>query len=79
MNSLYQQLNRPNQSVKQMMDMVRSAKNPGAVMQMLVNNNPQMAQVMQVVQQNGGDPKTAFYNLAKQRGVDPEQILSMLR
>lgn len=82
MNSLYQQLGGQTgqqMNFKQMLNAVRSAQNPNAVMQMLVQQNPQMQQVMQVVQQNGGDPRAAFYNLARQKGVDPEQILSMLK
>ena len=38
-------------------------------------NNPQMKQVMDYINANGGDPKTAFYKLAKEKGVDPETIL----
>lgn len=41
-------------------------------------NNPQMQQVMQYIQQNGGNAKQAFYNLAQQRGIDPQIILNQL-
>lgn len=41
--------------------------------------NPNYQQAQQLIQQNGGDAKAAFYNLAQQMGVDPEQILSQLR
>lgn len=41
--------------------------------------NPQMRQVMDVVQKSGGDPQQAFYALARQKGVDPEQVLAALR
>lgn len=36
-------------------------------------------QQQQVVRVNGGDAKKAFYDMAKQKGVDPNAILSMLR
>lgn len=65
--------------IKQMMNMVRSAGNPQAMLQSMVQNNPQMKQVMDIVSQSGGDPKTAFYKMAEEKGVDPEQVLSMLR
>ena len=65
--------------IKNMMNMVRSAGNPQAMLQSMVQNNPQMQQVMNIVNQAGGDPKTAFYKMAEEKGVDPEQILSMLR
>ena len=49
------------------------------MMQMMAQQNPQISQVMNFVQQNGGDPKTAFYKLAEQRGVNPDEVLQMLR
>lgn len=48
------------------------------MLQSLAQQNPQMQQVMNLVNQTG-DPKTAFYKMAEEKGVDPEQILSMLR
>ena len=65
--------------IRNMLNMVRSAGNPQAMLQSMVQNNPQMQQVMNIVNQAGGDPKTAFYKMAEEKGVDPEQILSMLR
>ncbi len=41
-------------------------------------NNPQMQQVMQYIQQNGGNAKQAFYTLAQQKGVDPNEVLRQL-
>ena len=43
-----------------------------------VNNNPQIKQVMEYINQNGGDPQTAFYKLAKEKGVDPNEILKQV-
>ena len=65
--------------IKQMMNMVRSAGNPQAMLQSMVQNNPQMKQVMDIVNQSGGDPKAAFYKMAEEKGVNPDQVLSMLR
>lgn len=45
----------------------------------MMMNNPQYQQVMEYVNQNGGNPKDAFYKLAKEKGVDPEEILKQLR
>lgn len=61
------------------MNMVRSAGNPMAMLQNMAQTNPQLRQVMNVVNTSGGDPKTAFYKIAKEKGVNPEQVLSMLR
>ena len=39
----------------------------------------QIRQAMEYVRSNGGDARTAFYKLAKQKGVDPESVLRSLR
>ena len=65
--------------IKQMMNMVKMSQNPQAMIQQLMMNNPQMQQVMQIVKQHGGDPMKAFYEVAKERGVDPEEIMNMLK
>lgn len=62
--------------VKQAMNMAQAAANPNAMVQRLLSQNPQ---VQQLIQQAGGDPKRAFYTLAQQMGVDPEQILAQLK
>ena len=84
MNSLYQQMNQQQignnlGSIKQMMNNIRSSANPNAMLQSMMAKNPQLQQIMNFVRQSGGDPKTAFYNLAKQKGIDPQQILNMLK
>lgn len=67
------------QPVRQMMSAVRSAQNPQAALNNLIMNNPQMKQVMDIVQKHGGDPMAAFRAEAEARGVDPEEILRMLK
>lgn len=82
MNSLYQQLNKtslPNNSIKQMMNLLKNSNNPQALLQMMINQNPQLQQVMNLINQNGGDAKQTFYALAKQKGVNPDDILNMLK
>lgn len=65
--------------INQMIGMVKAAQNPQAAVSQLAQSNPQMQQVMNVVNQNGGNAKQAFYNLCQQRGVDPNSILSQLQ
>lgn len=79
MNSLYNQLNAGTSlpsNLKNMIDMFKSSNNPQMLIQNMLQNNPQ---VRNIIQQNGGDPKTAFYNLARQKGINPDEILNMLR
>ena len=62
-----------------MMQMARSAGNPNAMFAQMMQNNPQMRQVMDVINQYGGDSQKAFYAIAQQRGVNPDEILNMLK
>lgn len=45
------------------------------MLNLAMNRNPQMKQVMEYIQANGGDPKAAFYKKAAEMGVDPEEFL----
>ena len=70
---ILQQLNTP--AMSRIQQAVQLAKgNPMALMQ-----GPQYQQAMNLIQQAGGDARTAFYNLARQKGVDPDQLISMLK
>lgn len=40
---------------------------------------PGMNQVLDLVQQSGGDAQQFFYNLAEKKGVDPESILNQFK
>lgn len=65
--------------IKEMVNLIKSSKNPQSMIQSMINQNPQMKQVMEMVNKNGGNPKDAFYALAKQKGVNPDDILNMLK
>ena len=64
--------------IKQMMNMVMSSRNPQAMVNQMLQNNPQYKQVMDIVNQNGGDPKKAFYELARQKGINADEFLRTL-
>lgn len=57
---------------------ILSALKSGNPAQLLMNN-PQMREIMEYVQSNGGDAKAAFYKKAEEMGIDPDTILSQLR
>lgn len=63
--------------IKNMMQMLNSVQNPQAVLNMLAQKNPQFAQVMHLVQ--GRNPQEVFYEMCKQRGVNPDDILNQLK
>ena len=49
------------------------------MLQSMVQNNPQMQEIMEIVNKSGGDPKAAFYKMAEEKGVNPDEILNMLK
>lgn len=64
--------------IKDMVGMIKGARNPQAMLSQMASNNPQMKSVLDMVQ-TGGDPRQMFFNACKQKGIDPEQILSMMK
>lgn len=86
MNSLYQQLNPaktqvPNNlmNIKKLMNTVKGVQNPQQILANMAQNNPQMRNVMSLVQNSGLSPKDLFYKMAKEQGVNPEEILRALQ
>lgn len=86
MNSLFQQIcGRTQQTApanNNIIGMYKALQGSGSPQQMLMSlaqQNPQVANIMREVQASGGDPKSLFYDKARQMGVDPNTILSMLK
>ena len=52
---------------------------PENLMTALLNSDPRMEQVFNFINQNGGNPEQVFYMLARQKGADPNQVLSQVR
>lgn len=67
------------QQLKGIMNQVRMAQNPQLMLNQLLMTNPQIQQAFDLIKQSGGDPKTTFYNYAKQLGVDPQMVLNSLQ
>ena len=65
--------------IKQMMSMIRSAQNPTAMLNQMAMNNPNLKQVMDIVGQYGGDANKAFVEFTKQNGINPQEIMDMLK
>ena len=65
--------------IKQMMNMVKMSRNPQMAMNQLMQNNPQLKQAMDFVNASGKDAKGAFYALANQMGVSPQDVLDSLK
>lgn len=65
-------------NVKNLMQLFKSAQNPTQALQNLVQQNPNIAQIMQAANGMGG-LKNLFYQQAQQMGIDPDAILSQLK
>lgn len=83
MNQLYNQLNNQQQSLnvqsinnlKQTFQKVKMMANPMGYL----NSIPEMKNVMGLINQNGGNAKDLFYQLAEQKGVNPDDVLDMFK
>lgn len=81
MNQLFQQLNpqssgvRLNNPIVNLFNRVKLMTNPVQY----INNSPELKSVRDMVNQNGGDARQVFYQLAQQKGIDPNQILDMFK
>lgn len=78
-NNTNNQRNSVPSSLFAVFNQIRNSPNPNQAMQQLLNSNPQYQGIMEYINQNGGNAKSAFYNMAAQKGVDPNSILSQLR
>ena len=58
---------------------LKTAQNPNAMFQNMVQTNPQLQQVMNFINQNGGNAKQLFYQQAQQKSVDPNIIINNLK
>jgi len=55
-----------------------SLSNPQTMMNQMLMNNPNVQQALTFIKQAGNNPQTAFINLAKQKGVNPQEFINEL-
>jgi hypothetical protein len=68
-----------NNPMMQMMGLLRSGKNPNAILQTLAMNNPQVRQVMQMMHGKSPDQlRQMANNMAAERGTTVEDIARQL-
>jgi beta-N-acetylglucosaminidase len=65
--------------IKQMANMLKGSKNPMQLLQMATQQNPQVSQVMNMLRGSGMSAKDMFYNVAQQRGINPDDIINNLK
>ena len=72
------QLNNISQ-VRNLMNIFKKASNPQALLKGMIERNPQLKNVMDYVQSHGGDPEKAFYAMAKEKGINPDEVIKLLQ
>ena len=65
--------------IKQMMNTVRMAQNPSAMLNQIASSNPLVKQAMDIITQHGGDVDRAIRTVAEQNGLSPNDIMDMFR
>lgn len=65
------------QSAKRMMQTFRAAQNPTAALQLLAQQNPQIAGILRLC--GPGGLKNSFYQMCREQGVEPEAVLRQLQ
>lgn len=60
------------------MNMIKGIKNPNEMLSNMAKSNPQVNMLLNTVK-NGGNPKDMFYEIAKQKGVNPDDIIEMAK
>lgn len=53
-------------------------KNPMSFLTQMANGNPMIAQTVNLIR-CGANPQQLFYDLAKQKGINPEQFLQLVK
>lgn len=72
-------MNQALQQTKMMMNQLRMVQNPQYALMQMIQQNPQLQQVLNIIKMSGGDAQSTFYAMAKQAGVDPQMILNALK
>jgi hypothetical protein len=87
-SSLYNQMNQQSNSTPDQLQTIKNLTNaiqnnsgltPMSVLNMASQQNPQLAAVMKMVSGSNMTPKQLFSLVAQQRGVDPNQIVNILK
>lgn len=78
MNPLAQPQNNQNSTnLKQIKELYNMAKNPNNAVLGLLQNNPQIKNIMNMCA--GRNPKDVFYEQCQAQGINPQDILNLLK
>ena len=63
--------------IKQVFNMLRYSNNPNQLLDQLVAKNPQMAQTINLIK-NNGNYEQVFRNMCKERGINADDFIRQL-
>ena len=69
----------PTQQLANMINQFKGVQNPQALIAQLSQRNPQAAQRIQALMQSGGNPQEIAQSMMRQRGIDINQLMSMIK
>lgn len=61
-----------------MMQTMKVMSNPKAMVDQMLKNNPNAKEINDYINKHNGDVQKAFYEAAKDKGVNPNDILKQL-
>lgn len=64
--------------IKQVYDMLRNSGNPTALLNQMAQQNPQLAQIVNLIKANNGNYEQTFRNMCQQRGIDADEFIRNL-
>ena len=64
--------------IKKTIGALKAAKNPAELMRSMMMQNPAYKNALEYVQAHGNDPKAAFEQLAREQGIDPDEIAKLI-
>lgn len=81
MNSLFSQLmgGRSNTGLFQMMNMCKNASDPNQFLADLLNQNPNAKEMFLAMKNSGKTPRDFFYQMASEKGVNPDTIINSIK
>ena len=67
------------QRIKNLMSAVQMSTDPNAALANIINQNPNLRNLVMLAKSNGADLQQVFYTLAQQKGVNPNDVINALR
>lgn len=70
----------PNNQANIVRNMANTMKaNPQQMLNQIINSNPQAKTMMNMLRASGQSPKQLFFTMAREKGIDPNSIIEMIR